>query len=70
MAKAIEIATRMAESAAKDSARISQSFIPKNPETAPTSGAVKAGKPPGGRQQHKHPRQISDDAHSQMIWGS
>lgn len=28
MAKAIEIATRMAESAAKDTAQISQSFIP------------------------------------------
>ncbi|GFH26290.1 uncharacterized protein HaLaN_24417, partial [Haematococcus lacustris] len=30
MAKAIEIATRMAESAAKDGARISQSFLPPN----------------------------------------
>lgn len=32
MAKAIEIATRMAESAARDNVRISTSFIPMNPE--------------------------------------
>jgi hypothetical protein len=70
MAKAIEIATRMAESAAKDSARISQSFIPKNPETEPNPTPLRAAQTHEGRQQQKHHRQIPDDVHTQMVWGS
>lgn len=40
MAKAIEIASRMSESSAKDSFQISQSFIPSHPETAAKYGPV------------------------------
>ncbi|KAF5837183.1 hypothetical protein DUNSADRAFT_4743 [Dunaliella salina] len=64
MAKAIEIATRMAESAAKDSAQISQSFIPSQPsvpakygepwairQSSPPSAATPQGQQPPGESQ-------------------
>eukprot|EP00983_Pelagomonas_calceolata_P101306 1158683-Pelagomonas_calceolata.AAC.8 len=59
MAKAIEIATRMAESAAKDSAQISQSFIPSQPSTP-----AKYGEPLPSRQSQPSTALPQNEQHS------
>lgn len=68
-----EIATRMAESAAKDTARISQSFIP--PNANPEEKLKNVGMPDAGtlaavastRAGH---REHNEEPCPQVVWGS